>query len=119
MYGCYNYERNYSLLKTTTQNNPRKIRAQAGPTEKRNCYNYEGSYFQTRSEGGAYGSGATPIHGGWSDGPINPDSYSSWMIFDGIFDRFEKFSFWAKIGRLKVRGADFPIVNPTENYKGF
>ena len=68
---------------------------------------------------GGHGTRRGPSRAGWSDGPINPDSYSSWMIFDGIFGRFENFSFWAKIGRLKVRGADFPIVNPMENYKGF
>ena len=58
--------------------------------------------FKPVLRGGACGSGATSIHGRWPDGPINPDSYSSWMIFDGFFDRIEKFSFWVKLGRSEV-----------------
>ena len=38
------------------------------------------------------------------------DSHSSWVDILGIFDRLEKFSFFAKLGRLKVRGDDFSIV---------
>ena len=67
---------------------------------------------------GGYWTTRGPSRAGASYGPINLDSYSSWMIFDGTFDRFGKFSFWAKICRLKVGGADFPIVNPMKNYKG-
>ena len=51
---------------------------------------------------GAYWTTRGPSRAGASYGPINLDSYSSWTEFNGIFDRFEKKSFWAKIGRSEV-----------------
>ena len=52
--------------------------------------------------GGAYGSGASSIQGEWSGGLINRDSYRSWVEINGIFDRYQKFSFSGSGGRLKV-----------------
>ena len=39
---------------------------------------FEGSYFETRSERGAYGTGSASIQGGVRYGPINRDSQRSW-----------------------------------------
>ena len=62
----------------------------------------EGSYFKSVLKG-AYGSGGASIHGGWSRGPTNPDSYRSWAEINEIFDRFQKKSFSGSGGRLKVK----------------
>ena len=54
------------------------------------------------SGGGGYEFIRVPHHPEWSDRPKNLDSYSPWMTWDGGFDRFEKFSFFVKIGRSEV-----------------
>ena len=53
--------------------------------------------------GGGYWLIRVPHHPEWSDRPKNLDSYSPWMTWDGGFDRFEKFSFFAKIGQSEVK----------------
>ena len=63
---------------------------------------YEDGYLRLRLRGGVYEFIRVPHHPEWSDRPKNPDSYSPWMTWDGGFDRFEKFSFFAKIGRSEV-----------------
>ena len=52
-----------------------------------------------------------------SYGPKNLDSYRSWAEINEGFDRLKKYSFSAKLGRLKVGVADFPIVISMVNYK--
>ena len=59
-----------------------------------------------------------PLAAGTPYGPKNLDSYRSWAEINVVFDRFENFSFSTKLGRLKVRGTDFPIVISMGNYKG-
>ena len=68
--------------------------------------------------GGAYWTTRGPSRAGASYGPINLDSYSSWTEINEGFDRLKKYSFSAKLGRLKVGVADFPIVISMVNYKG-
>ena len=87
------------------------------PSDQKNKWIYEGSYFVTPREGGGHWTTRVPLRAGASYGPINLDSYRSWAEFNGVFDRFKKISFSAKLGRLKVGVADFPIVISMVNYK--
>ena len=68
--------------------------------------------------GGVYWLKQLPNHDWTTYGPINSFSGSSSKVPKEVFDRFEKFSFFVILGRLKVGEADFPIVISIGKYDG-
>ena len=63
--------------------------------------------------GGVFELTLVRFHPVWSDRPKNLDSNAYELVLQGIFDRFENFSFWVKLGRSEVevqpKIRDFPL----------
>ena len=68
---------------------------------------------QDQAQGGVFELNRVPHHPVWSDRPKNLGSHTHEFGLEGFFDRFEKFSFWVKLGRPKVevqpKIRDFPL----------
>ena len=74
-------------------------------------YIIEDGYLRLRTGGGVYELFRVRFFGEASDSPKNLDSCSSCMTWDDVFDRSLKFSFFVKLGRLKLKKVDFPFIN--------